>query len=126
MKAPAALSLRRRRVAVAIVHQLGQRRRGHRASRVGDDRGQSAPIDRQQRLVLVLGMTRETLVRACRVLEHAPGAQQVQAVSEGDARGTLPEIDLDRRLDVCASTLDLASELGDRRLRAAPFERHQR
>ena len=60
------------------------------------------------------------------MLEHAPGAEQVEPVGEGDALAARAEVDAQWWLDIGAGVLDVPGELGDRGLRAAPLERDER
>ena len=122
----AVLPLRGWWVAPRLIEQLLKRRRFERDRRIAQQQRKPAAIDGEQRLVLALLAPCVTLVRARRVLEHAPGAEQVEPVGERDALAARAEVDAQWRLDIGAGALDVPGEVGDRGLRAAPLERDER
>ena len=65
-------------------------------------------------------------MRARRVLEHPPPAENLEPVCERPPLPSLAEVHGDRRVDVRARTLDVACQVGERDLPAAPLERSQR
>ena len=112
---------------VALAGRVDRRRRvgGERLRGVAQQGSEPPPVDREKRLVLAGVQAAVARLRAGRVLDDAPGDEQLEPVGEREPLGARLEVDRDRRVAVGRGRRRVAGELGERRLRPSALERRE-